>query len=89
MGRKKQKADTKGSVLFNIIYEDGTLSSNRKVPAAELGGLDGDAPARTFIESQDQEIAERSGNQRGRIKTIMRADDAKRAENKSKRSEKK
>ena len=34
---------------------------DRKVPAAALGGLDGDVPARTFVEMQDREIGEKSG----------------------------
>jgi hypothetical protein len=73
MARKKKGADNKASVLFDVVYEDGTLSSNRKVPAAEVGGLDGDAPAKAYIEAQDREIAEKSGRPRGRIKTIARS----------------
>ena len=72
MARMKQTAKTKGSVLFDIVYEDGTLSSNRKVPAELLDGLDGDDPARGYIEAQDRDIAEKSGRPRGRIKTIIR-----------------
>ncbi|MEM9681696.1 MAG: hypothetical protein AAF942_00385 [Pseudomonadota bacterium] len=72
MARMKQTAKTKGSVLFDIVYEDGTLSSNRKVPAELLDGLDGDDPARGYIEAQDRDIAEKSGRPRGRIKTIVR-----------------
>jgi len=60
-------------VLFDIIYEDGTQRSNRRVPADLLGGLDGDAPARAAIEEQDREIAEKSGQPPLRIKTIKRA----------------
>ena len=48
-------------VLFNVVYEDGTQRSNRRVPADLLGGLDGDDPARGFIEEQDREIAAKSG----------------------------
>jgi hypothetical protein len=62
-----------GFVLFDVIYEDGTQTSNRKVPAADLGGLDGDMPARTFVEVQDRKIGEMSGIPRGRIKTIVRS----------------
>ena len=29
--------------LFDVIYEDGSLRSNRRVPSDVLGGLDGDA----------------------------------------------
>jgi hypothetical protein len=72
MAKKKQQV-ANGFVLFDVIYEDGTQSSNRRVPAADLGGLDGDAPARTFIEMQDREIGEKSGIARGRIKSIGRS----------------
>ena len=30
-------------VLFNVLYEDGAVTSNRKVPGSMLGGLDGDS----------------------------------------------
>jgi hypothetical protein len=70
---KKQQARPNGFVLFDVIYEDGSQTSNRKVPATMLGGLDGDAPARSVVETQDREIAERSGRPRSRIKTIKRA----------------
>jgi hypothetical protein len=70
---KKRSADNKSFVMFDIIYEDGTLSSNRKVPPSVLNELDGDAPARAFIEAQDREIAEKSGRSRGRVKTIVRS----------------
>jgi hypothetical protein len=73
MARKKKVADNKAAVLFDVVYEDGTLSSNRKVPGTEVGGLDGDAPAKAYIEAQDREIAEKSGRPRGRIKTIARS----------------
>jgi hypothetical protein len=48
-------------VLFDVFYEDGTRRSNRRVPTELLGGLDGDEPARTEIEAQDQKIAVASG----------------------------
>jgi len=72
MGRQKPKARDE-IVLFNVLYEDGTLTSNRKVASSALGGLDGDAPARGIIEAQDREIAERSGRTRSRIKSMSRA----------------
>jgi hypothetical protein len=70
---KRQQALPNGFVLFDVVYEDGTQTSNRKVPAADLGGLDGDTPARVFVETQDRKIGEMSGAPRGRIKTIRRA----------------
>ena len=72
MARKKQPGGN-GFVLFDVVYEDGARTSNRKVPSSELGGLDGDAPARAFIEAQDHKITEMSGNRRGPIKSITRS----------------
>ena len=59
-------------VMFDVLYEDGSISSNRKVPAAELTGLDGDMPAQAIIEAQDREIGLASGRPRGKIKQISR-----------------
>lgn len=60
-------------VLFDVVYEDGSQRSNRRVPATALGGLDGDAPARAIIEEQDRDISEKSGQPPLRIKTLRRA----------------
>ena len=60
-------------MLFDVFYEDGTQTSNRKVPATDLGGLDGDLPARIFVEAQDRDIGAKSGRPRGRIKSIARS----------------
>ena len=48
-------------VMFDVVYEDGSQRSNRKVDASLLGGLDGDEPARGAIMEQDRAIAETSG----------------------------
>ena len=66
---KKKPSDY---VLFDVIYEDGSRTSNRKVPADELTGSDKDGAAKAFIESQDRKIAEASGMSRGAIKLIFR-----------------
>jgi len=71
MARKKTKTGAQ-FVLFDVLYEDGTLTSNRRVPTSALGGLEGDAPAETIIEAQDCKIAERSGRPRSPIKSISR-----------------
>lgn len=60
-------------VMFDVVYQDGTRSSNRKVSASVLAGLDGDEPARAIIEAQDREIAAASGRPRSDIKTIVRS----------------
>jgi len=59
-------------VLFNVVYEDGSQRSNRRVPAELLGGIDGDESARVLIEQQDREIAEKSGRPALAIKSISR-----------------
>jgi hypothetical protein len=71
--RRKKTRDTE-FVMFNVLYADGTQSSNRKVSSLELSGLDGDEPALAIIEAQDLDIAEKSGRPRGPIKSIERAD---------------
>jgi hypothetical protein len=60
-------------VFFDVLYEDGSRRSNRRVPSNVLGGLDADAPARTVIEQQDREIAERSGLAPVPIKSVERS----------------
>jgi hypothetical protein len=59
-------------VMFDVVYEDGTQRSNRKVPRALTGGLDGDKPAHGFLIEQDREIAEKSGQAPLKIKSITR-----------------
>ncbi|WP_072394106.1 hypothetical protein [Hyphomicrobium sp. CS1GBMeth3] len=72
MARKKPNPKAE-FVLFNVTYEDGSQTSNRRVPGDILGGLEGDEPARAAIEAQDRDIEERSGRTRGAIKSIARA----------------
>ena len=60
-------------VFFDVVYEDGSQRSNRRVPSELLGGLEGDEPARGFIMEQDRDIAEKSGRPPLAIKEISRA----------------
>ena len=60
-------------VMFDVIYEDGTRRSNRKVPRTLTGGIDGDKPAHGFLIEQDREIAEKSGKPPLAIKSIARS----------------
>ena len=70
---KKPGTNPKGEfVFFDIIYEDGSQRSNRRVPAEILGGLDKDEPARGFILERDREIAEKSGRAPLKIVTVRR-----------------
>jgi hypothetical protein len=68
----KSRAST-SFVMFDVVYADGTRSSNRKVSASILAGLDGDAPARAMIEAQDREITAASGRPRSDVKSIVRS----------------
>jgi hypothetical protein len=70
---KKPGSNLKGEfVMFDVVYEDGSQRSNRRVPAELLDGLEKDAPARGFIIEQDREIAEKSGRSPLQIKSIAR-----------------
>jgi hypothetical protein len=72
----RSRPGTKASsetVLFDVIYEDGTQLSNRRVAADLLGGLDGDEPAREAIEAEDRRIERLSGRPRGKIKSLVRS----------------
>jgi hypothetical protein len=70
---KKPGTNPKGEfAFFNVVYEDDSMRSNRRVPSELLGGLDGDEPARGFIMEQDREIAEKSGRPVLAIKRIER-----------------
>ena len=60
-------------VLFDVLYEDGSQRSNRKIPSDVLGGTDGDASARTVIHEQDRVIAEKSGQPALAIRSLRRS----------------
>lgn len=76
MAQKKAKGKGARFRVFNVTYEDGTLSSNRRVEIDRLDQTFGDDLldlARTAIEEQDNAIAERSGQRPARIKTVVEA----------------
>jgi hypothetical protein len=73
MARREKVRRPVEFVLFDVLYEDGLRSSNRKVPSSELGSLDGDTPAKPYIEAQDRKIAAVSGKPRGPIKSVSRS----------------
>ncbi len=73
MARKESKAARSGYALFDVLYQDGSRSSNRRVPHSILGGIDGDEPARRAIEEQDNAIAEKARRSRIPIKKITRS----------------
>jgi hypothetical protein len=60
-------------VFFDVVYEDGTQKSNRRVESKLLGGMEGDEPARAVIEEQDRLIGEKRGIPAMPIKSIRRS----------------
>lgn len=72
MAPPRRKIET-SFVLFDVLYVDGTRSSNRKVASMALATLDGDEPAKSIIEAQDREIGLASGRPRPDIRSVERA----------------
>jgi hypothetical protein len=73
MAKRRTVRHVEEFVLFDVLYEDGTRTSNRKVPGSELDDSDGDLPAKTYIEAQDRQIGVISGKPRTSIKSVTRA----------------
>ena len=70
MARKKSKGKGPAYTMFNVSYQDGSVSSNRRVSNELLDqsfGESFDDLARVALENQDNEIAERSGQRRAEI----------------------
>jgi hypothetical protein len=72
MSRRSAVRRVEEFILFDVLYEDGSRTSNRKIPGSELVGIDGDLPAKPYIEAQDRQIAEISGKPRSPIKSLTR-----------------
>ncbi len=75
MARKKPKGKGTAFTAFHVNYEDGMVTSNRRVSNYLLDQIFGETIqdlALTALEAQDDEIAQRSGQRRARIKSIQR-----------------
>jgi hypothetical protein len=72
MARKKPAADSE-FIAFDVIYEDGSQRSNRRVASADIDPIDGDKSVQALIEEQDRKIEEMSGKSRGPIKSVKRS----------------
>jgi hypothetical protein len=72
MARRSTVRRAEEFIFFDVLYEDGTRTSNRKVPGSELGDVDIDLLAKTYIEAQDRQIVEISGKSRTPIKSLTR-----------------
>ena len=71
---KKPKKQEDLFVMFDVVYEDGSKSSRRKINAAGLSKDEIEDFARTEIMNQDRKIAEMSGKPRGNIKELVRSE---------------
>ena len=60
-------------VSFDVIYEDGSQRSNRRVPADLLEELDKDKAILGALQDQDRAISERSGIPPLAIKSFRRS----------------
>lgn len=47
--RLKQLPQDRGFILFDVVFEDGSRASNRRMPMEILSGFDGDEPARDLM----------------------------------------
>ena len=73
MARKPGTRTSAEFVLFDVLYEDGSRRSNRRVPSAVLSGAEGDGPAADFIAEQDRVIATKSGLPAVAIQRVRRS----------------
>jgi hypothetical protein len=60
-------------VYFDVVYADGVMSRNRRVPSYELDGGNELIIAAAAIEQQDRKIAAQSHRTRGSIVSIERS----------------
>jgi hypothetical protein len=73
MSRRLASRRIEDFVFFDVLYEDGTQTSHRKVPGSELDEIDGDLLAKPYFEAQDRKIGEMSGRPRTAIKSVTRS----------------
>lgn len=75
MARKKSKGKSAAFMMFNVTYEDGSVTSNRRVSSDLLDQSFGESLmdlALTAIKDHDNDIARRSNQRRAKIKSIAR-----------------
>ena len=70
MAKKSKTRNDNEYLYYDVVYEDGSQSSNRRIPRVQIDGHGGDREIRAIIEAQDREIAEKSGRPRGPVKKV-------------------
>ena len=75
MGKKARQRGQAEFALFDVVYDDGRMTSRRRVPIETIQGFDGEQATWTAIREQDSSIAEKAGISRGQIKSVTRVRD--------------
>ena len=70
---KKAKAPVATLVSFDVLYEDGTRLSNRKLKSTDIDEYNEIPSAKALLEAQDREIGVLSGRPRDAIKSVSRS----------------
>jgi hypothetical protein len=73
MARREKVQRLSEYTLFDVLYEDGSRTSNRKVPSSQLDGRDAERTVKPYIEAEDRKIAALSGKPRAPVKSISRS----------------
>lgn len=77
----KKPTPRSATVLYDVVYEDGSQRSNRRVSADLLVGLDGGEDAvKAELERQDLDISKKSGIAPLAIKSLHKSGAKKPAE---------
>jgi hypothetical protein len=69
MARRKKPIES-SFMTCDVVYEDGSLSSNRRIATSAIDPFDHAGSVRALIEQQDRKIAQASGKPRGMIKSV-------------------
>ena len=72
MAKKPGTNPKREYVFFDVIYEDGSQRSNRRVPSELAADPKDDTDALGHLIAQDRQIAEKSNRTPLRIKSILR-----------------
>ncbi|HWT98346.1 MAG TPA: hypothetical protein VN229_12055 [Terriglobales bacterium] len=70
---KKPKAPVATLVSFDVIYEDGSRLSNRKLKSTDIDEYNEIDSAKALLAAQDREIGTLSGRPRAAIKTVIKS----------------
>ena len=70
---KKEKKQKDVFMQFDVLYEDGSRSSRRKVNVSGVAADEIDAHALTEIINQDRKIAEMASKPKAKVKQLERS----------------